>query len=75
MSFELADKIKTLNVPNNNIFVSFDGNTLFTNVPVNSTIDHLLSIVDENALLFSEQTLKELLLLACSNAQIWICMS
>ena len=66
-SFEFADKIKALKMPENGFFVSFDVISLFTNVPVNNTVDHILSIVDEDALPFTKDTLKSLLLLACTN--------
>lgn len=66
-SFDFADKIKALNMPDNGIFVSYDVCSLFTSVPVECTIDHILSIVDENILPFSKQTLQNLLRLACTN--------
>ena len=66
-TFEFADKMKALTLSENEFFVSFDAIYLFINVPVNSTIDHILSVIDAEDLPFSKQTLKELLLLACTN--------
>ena len=66
-TFKFADKMKALTLSENEFFVSFDAISLFTNVPVNSIIDHILSVIDAEDLPFSKQTLKELLLLACTN--------
>lgn len=66
-SFEFSDKIKLVTVPTGGFFVSFDVCSLFTSIPVDSTINHICSLVDSDILPFGIDTLKTLLKLACSN--------
>ena len=64
-SFELIDKISSFNVnnKNENIFLtSFDVKSLFTNIPVNETVDYICEIIPQSNLPTSTKTFKELLL-------------
>ena len=44
---------------------SFDVVSLFTNIPVERTINHILSVIDDSNLPVKADCLKELLMLAC----------
>ena len=68
-SFVAADKITATPVHDlENLFlVSFDAKQLFTNIPVDDTIEHILKTVPDNQIPVSKETLKILLNMACTN--------
>ncbi|MEL7307661.1 MAG: reverse transcriptase domain-containing protein, partial [Pseudomonadota bacterium] len=66
-SFDFADKIKSVTVPRDGLFVSFDVCSLFTNIPVESTINHICTLINDDELPFQKDILKTLLKLACSD--------
>lgn len=47
--------------------VSFDVKDLFTNIPVDDTIEHITSVIKETDIPIKKQALRELLHLACRN--------
>ena len=67
-SFVAAEKIAAACVSDmNNIYlVSFDAIQLFTNIPVQDTIEHIVKIVPADKLPISKDTLKILLRIACT---------
>ena len=65
-SFEFVDKIRDLKI-SNSFSVSFDVRSLFTNVPLDDTIDHICKIIDFQFFPINEGTLRTLLSLACKN--------
>jgi len=65
-SFEFKEKLLSQKLPKEAYIVSYDVKSLFTNIPVKETIDHILTIVPEEDLPFSKAVLKSLLLLACT---------
>ena len=63
---EFVEKIKNLKIPNGHIMISFDVVSLFTNVPLNKTIDIILRKVYDEKLIktkIQREDMKELLLL------------
>lgn len=40
-TYELIDKIKDINIPQNSLFLSFDVNDMYTNIPIDETIEIL----------------------------------
>ena len=63
---EFVEKMKTLRIPNGHIMISFDVVSLFTNVPLNRTIDIILRKVYNEKLIrtkIKRADMKELLLL------------
>ena len=64
-SFEFVNCIKQLSSANSKM-VSFDVKSLFTNIPVEDTIDHILSLVPVDFPV-GKQALRDLLRLACTN--------
>ena len=47
--------------------MSFDAVSLFTSIPVEDTIEHILEIIPSNEIPFKKQTLKSLLKICCTN--------
>ena len=67
-SFEFIEKLSSNNYDLKNAhLVSFDVKSLFTNIPVEETVNYICQCAPENQLPIRTNTLKELLLLACKN--------
>ena len=68
-TFEFVNSLNNFkrNCPKNSCFVSFDAISLFSNIPVSSTIEHIISSIDDNLLPVEMNTLRQLLTLACKN--------
>ena len=66
-SFEFVDSLKSLDCPNRAFMVSFDVSNLFSNVPLDDTIDHLCTLIDFKEFPVNKNTLRALLNLACKN--------
>jgi len=64
-SFEFKEKLSTLNLPDDYIMVSYDVVSLFTNIPLNDTINYICQVIPENNLPFSKLVLSKLLQMAC----------
>ena len=65
-SFEFADKIQNFNACHSYL-VSYDVRSLFTNVPLDDTINHICTKIDFKNFPVNEKTLRTLLSLACKN--------
>lgn len=65
-TFEFVDLLKGQRCKNIKM-VSFDVRNLFTSIPVNDTIEHILSIVTDDDIPIGKQALRELLKMACTN--------
>ena len=66
-TFDFKEKLLCATLPKDSYMVSFDVVSLFTNVPVNETIDYILNIIPRDQLPLPKNVLKTLLQLACSN--------
>ena len=67
-NFTAQRKINSFDFPYENPYlVSFDAVQLFTNIPVNDTIDHIISLVNFDRFPINDNTLRTLLQLACTN--------
>ena len=67
-SFSFVNELHNINIDTNqHILVSLDVVSLFTNIPVPLTIQHIMSLVDDSKLPIESGTLRRLLFLACSN--------
>ena len=66
-SFDFLEKLKHVPYDKNFKMVSFDVINLFTNIPVNDTINHIISTIDETKLPINKTALRSLLRLACVN--------
>jgi len=66
-SYEFKEKLLSTTIPANSHLVSFDVKSLFTNIPVKETIEHILNILPDNNLPTSKQSIGKLLDLACTN--------
>ena len=67
---DLIEKLKTVKVPKGNQMVSFDAKALFTNVPLECTIDLVLKRIYENHEISTSITrneMREILLLCTKN--------
>ena len=68
-TFQFVEDIKSLSLPEEKQFdlFSLDVKSLFTNIPVNRTINHITSLIDFGDFPISEKALKSLLNLSCTN--------
>ena len=67
-TYDLLEKLRNLSHTNNNYFVSFDVCSLFTNVPVNETIDTICNLVcTKHGFPYNHKDLKSLLTIANEN--------
>jgi len=67
-SFEFKSQLSQFQFKSSYFLVSFDVTSLFTNVPVEETIEFICQkMIDFNKFPMNKQTLKKLLLLACKN--------
>ena len=63
---EFVERIKTLRIPNDHVMISFDVVSLFTNVPLNRTIEIILKKVYDDKLIrtkIKRDEMRELLIL------------
>ena len=67
-SFEASERILRTNVQHlNDVYItSFDAVQLFTSIPIQDTIEHILHIIPDNSLPISKETLKTLLQISCT---------
>jgi len=65
-SFEFKNQLLEQQFPADCHFVSYDVKSLFTNIPVIETIEHILNIVPEDQIPFPKHVLRSLLTLACT---------
>ena len=65
-SFDFADHIRNQSA-NNTFMVSYDVVSLFTNIPLEDTINHICDLVNFDNFPISQSALRKLLLLACKN--------
>jgi len=61
------EKITNSVVLDSDCIVSFDAVSLFTSIPVEDTINHILDIVPHTEIPFKPETLKQLLMICCTN--------
>jgi hypothetical protein len=66
-SFEFIRTLQDTDLPNNYHIVSYDVVSLFTNIPVNDTIEYIINILPDNQLPISKDTLRCLLKMSCTN--------
>ena len=73
-TFQFVNNLKRFAFDHTYFFMcSYDVRSLFPSIPVDRTIDYILSTIDENQLPANKSTLKELLLLACKNVMFFHC--
>jgi len=66
-TFHFIEKLRASNLPGDRHFVSFDVASLFTQIPVDETINFICKFIPSPDLPFKKKTLKSLLELACKN--------
>jgi hypothetical protein len=67
-TFEFLETVKTCGIqPDNSFMVSYDVVSLFTSIPVEKTIDYIISKIPETDLPFRHDTLRKLLKISCLN--------
>ena len=66
-TFDFVEKLKSLNFQSDKYFTSYDVESLFTQIPVEETIDYICKFIPNSELPITKATLKELLQLACKN--------
>jgi len=66
-SFLAKEKLVSSVVFDSDCVVSFDAVSLFTSIPVEDTVDHILDIIPSSAIPFKKDTLKTLLMICCTN--------
>jgi len=66
-TFDFINKFREANISSNHFLVSYDVESLFTQIPLEETIKHVCDIVPTSELPINKNTLKVLLSLACKN--------
>jgi len=66
-SFEFKDKLLSAHLPSSYHIVSYDVVSLFTNIPLEETINYILETVPQNEMPLPKSAMKVLLNLACCN--------
>ena len=66
-TFDFVEKIRQFQLPERNYIISFDVTSLFTNIPLDATIQFICDFIPENALPISKTALSRLLYLSCKD--------
>ena len=66
-SFDFVEKLKEKNFKADKYFTSYDVESLFTQIPMDETIDFICNSLPTSEIPITKSTLKELLQLACKN--------